>query len=815
MSDSPREDIHSPRQQQSAPNTELNAGTAGVPTRRETLTPSSSSRAPEAKASGEKVWIPRASTRIRPFTRIRTKHACEACRRRRIKCDGGRPVCQGCAATGTECVYSDHKRARDTQEMKSLKSTVDKYEHLLRDLLHEVPSSAAKRIKLNLTPAVSSSQSRHPSVSSSSTSSAGSVTGIDTIGEDLNRDEQSRATGFMGKNSVLAWLRNLESDSGFRASTEQSMEMMGGLQVNRAHSSHFDGSKASYFLDDKQLPTSRFVDSLTLPRRQLADWILTSYFTSVHTFFPIVRENLFREQYRNLWGAVSPRPGRKWLAIFNMILAIGCRQLGFQGPLPIDVKDEIFFSRARTLSVNENMAFEHADLQQVQVEALVGLYFVVSTQINREARSRLWWSIYVLENLLSHMTGRPTCIGSAAFSVEPPMPFNEDMFEHPKAVELLTDEPLRRRCLKWSLDEQDSKDELQHSWLHEIEPNQGLQFYYLVDLIHIVDIAIGELFSPTGFQASRSYIKRRIQFYDQRIDFWLSGLHPSFRFTDEHCNPALQNLSQEQTVLALHHYSARIVLYRPCSPFRKYDSSKEKEYHYISQRCLHSALSLIFIFPETVSLDWVYNLSPWWCILHFLMQASTILIIFCQSGDELYSERQNCLENGYIGEINSNQIINACRKAHSWLHALSNVDESCRRAFLLYDGLTRRIGLDVTPPSTSTPHKMSSGYEYGMPISNAEFNQQPYMQGWSPQHAAMASDAYTTRRDFPIPGDPRHSDTVSSINLGSTNTPGPLDAIESEDMGDNIIGMTTDLMTDNYTQWIRAALDQDSLMNLA
>lgn len=119
---------------------------------RETRTPTSGSRAaPEGSGgAGDKVWIPRMSHRPGPVNRARTKHACEACRRRRIKCDGLRPVCQGCAIAGTDCLYADHKRVRDRQELRSLKTTIDQYEHLLRDLLQEVPAGAAKRIQLTL-----------------------------------------------------------------------------------------------------------------------------------------------------------------------------------------------------------------------------------------------------------------------------------------------------------------------------------------------------------------------------------------------------------------------------------------------------------------------------------------------------------------------------------------------------------------------------------------------------------------------------------------------------------------------------------------
>lgn len=224
-------------------------------------------------------------------------------------------------------------------------------------------------------------------MSSSSSYSAGSIEGIDTISEDLNRNEESRATGFMGKNSVHAWLRNLEPDSGHRISPDRNTEAAGRTQFGKPISPQGldNNMSVSYFLDDWKLPPSSSVDAYQFPPKNLVDWILHSYFKSVHPFFPIIRLDLFVEQYKSIWGGNgAPRPGQKWLAILNMILAIGCRRLQFlQEKMPPGISHEIFFSRARSLSVNENMIVEHADLQQVQVEALVTLYLLVSMQINR------------------------------------------------------------------------------------------------------------------------------------------------------------------------------------------------------------------------------------------------------------------------------------------------------------------------------------------------------------------------------------------------------------------------------------------------
>lgn len=247
---------------------------------------------------------------------------------------------------------------------------------------------------------------------------------------------------------------------------------------------------------------------------------------------------------------------------------------------------------------------------------------------SKEARSRLWWSIYMLENIVSPMTGRPSGIGSSSFPVDQPVPYTNDFFARRQVRDLLTNETLRKERLKWSLDEQEN-EYCDSFWLHDVKPNQGLEFY-LVDLTHIVHVAISELFPPNGFQDAKSYIKRRIRFYDERLDHWLSRLPSAFRFVDKNSNLDLSMSSQEQTVLALHYYSARITLYQPCSPFRRYVGLNEEENAYISQRCLQAALSMIAVFPDVIDLKWVYNMTSWWCMHHFLMQASTMLVIFTQ-----------------------------------------------------------------------------------------------------------------------------------------------------------------------------------------
>jgi hypothetical protein len=44
--------------------------------------------------------------------RQRVSHACEPCRRRKSKCDGGQPICSRCKDHQLVCVYADGKREK-------------------------------------------------------------------------------------------------------------------------------------------------------------------------------------------------------------------------------------------------------------------------------------------------------------------------------------------------------------------------------------------------------------------------------------------------------------------------------------------------------------------------------------------------------------------------------------------------------------------------------------------------------------------------------------------------------------------------------
>lgn len=142
-------------------------------------------------------------------------------------------------------------------------------------------------------------------------------------------------------------------------------------------------SQASYHLDDFPMPPLDAVDAYELPTSDTANRLFDTYMSRVHPTFPIIGRSTFITQFQRFM--VGEVPGAKWLAIVNLIFAVSARyshivRADWRG----DDRDHlIYFSRARLLSLNADTIFQHADLQQIQVTALMALYLLCTNQINR------------------------------------------------------------------------------------------------------------------------------------------------------------------------------------------------------------------------------------------------------------------------------------------------------------------------------------------------------------------------------------------------------------------------------------------------
>jgi hypothetical protein len=78
-------------------------------------------------------------------------------------------------------------------------------------------------------------------------------------------------------------------------------------------------------------------------------------------------------------------PGKRWLAILNLVFAIAAKHSLLADSQPEGDVDapSLFFARAWWLSIDNVALMEHPNLEQVQVEGLAAFYLLSAGQVNK------------------------------------------------------------------------------------------------------------------------------------------------------------------------------------------------------------------------------------------------------------------------------------------------------------------------------------------------------------------------------------------------------------------------------------------------
>ncbi|RDW61180.1 uncharacterized protein DSM5745_10678 [Aspergillus mulundensis] len=685
-----------------------------------------------------KIAIPRATAVRTTSRRRRSARACEPCRQRKVKCDAGRPACRKCRENGLDCAYIDIKRIRDQKQLGVLSKKVERYEKLLKQLEAELDPHFAKRIRKALSvveqPPSDDGEEADDSDADSNTSQ-GSLDEIDLVKEDLNRSDKTVAVGFFGKNSEVAWMQKLEDVSGHGAHPEP--------DGDNATSRDIPINSMSYHLDDLAIPFTDSVDQYAVPEKELADLYFNAYMESVHPSFTVVRKHTFTSQYEQFYKK-RQFPPRKWLAVLNMIFALGCRYCKLTGQVMAgerDTDDMVFLNRARKLCLSGNVLFQHDDLQQIQVMLLVSVYLIALGQVNgaskfssmalrsaislginlrfkdektpassKEARTRLWWSIFLLEHFVTSITGRISGCSEGLSAALLPVPFNEEDADHkPGLSEIFRDSNQRCIRLQLTLFQNQDQAESASAWLSKCEPSPALLFHMIIDLNIIAQAVINSVYSIRGLRQSPSQLEQRLDKHSRSMDIWLHKVPIPYRFSVSVDDDTFKlpkgatgnetDYTRERIILAIYYYSARITLCRPCLSHSPSSLQRAAEPHsrggfraLMTLKCLRASTSLLSILPEIPDTAWLTTVTPWWAILHFLMQATTALLIGLSTRPVEDAVTADTGANSNIPELDLDAMVGETNKALRWLHHLGFSSVAAARAFKLCESFVRRIG---------------------------------------------------------------------------------------------------------------------------
>ncbi|KAL9017351.1 MAG: hypothetical protein Q9185_005291 [Variospora sp. 1 TL-2023] len=223
---------------------------------------------------------------------------------------------------------------------------------------------------------------------------AGSTDSLDCIGEDFNRSDAARITGFMGKASAVTWMEKLrrENDGGRDEGHEDDPRIDFGSGLDGSHGDsaiQFERSHplsdANYHCDDIPLSIHENVQAYQVPPRATADFLLACYLECVHPAFPILGKTTFVKQYCAFYDNPNLKTGPRWLAVLNLLFAISARYGRLVGAEWSQYSDDhaVYFSRARLLGLDSGSIWIPAELQRIQVHGLASFYLMATNQVNR------------------------------------------------------------------------------------------------------------------------------------------------------------------------------------------------------------------------------------------------------------------------------------------------------------------------------------------------------------------------------------------------------------------------------------------------
>lgn len=331
---------------------------------------------------------------------------------------------------------------------------------------------------------------------------------------------------------------------------------------------------------------------------------------------------------------------------------------------------------------------------------------------SKEIRYRVWWSLSSTERILAVMTGRTSSISDGECTVPLPVPVEEEAFPVRGGGKLYGDTSGRVPCSSTqdSLSSENSTSSpssissgakitppssasplsqpSSFESFKSMAPNNALYFVHHTQLSVLSHDVCRALYSPATMSDSWARIQFIINTMDDKLERWRSSLPNLFDFSKKQRD---QQFVRQRMSLGFFYYSIKTLINRPClcKVNRRIpnQSGKSKDFNRSAAiSCVHAAKATLDLLPDEPNTIGLYKISPWWCLLHYLMQATSALMLeLAIRADHMPFEAED--------------ILLCAKKAVRWLYQMADESLAAYRAWkLCIDLLTRvasKVGRDV------------------------------------------------------------------------------------------------------------------------
>jgi len=353
---------------------------------------------------------------------------------------------------------------------------------------------------------------------------------------------------------------------------------------------------------------------------------------------------------------------------------------------------------------------------------------------SKEVRYRMWWALSSLERELAVMTGRLPSFLEADCTA--PVPLEEDPLSTQHAAIQLTrrwvsqesrpnehdsvsspsSSNSRRKSSQGNSFSPLTQSSPQEPIPNVAPPSTAFYFFHRTKLSVFTSEVLTRLYRSTAMNASWSQTQANMLDLAVELEHWRADLPAVFDFSrQQHDNQWLC----QRTGLGFFYYSTMIIINRPslCRVDRKIpnESGKARDINRsTAMRCVHAALDMLKLMPDEPNPVGLYKVSPWWCLVHHLMQASTVLMLeLAFRADHMPAEVE--------------KIFESAKKVVIWLRAMSEYDIAAGRAWRMCDDMLRRVapkvgksGHEVPNPGVSTETMLDLGHMQDMTFTGSQ-----------------------------------------------------------------------------------------------
>lgn len=298
-----------------------------------------------------------------------------------------------------------------------------------------------------------------------------------------------------------------------------------------------------------------------------------------------------------------------------------------------------------------------------------------ATAAEQELLSRVWWALYIFEENLSMIVGRPILVSDGYCSTALPLPLSVEQLsdatvisQFDMAYKAASIHQITFRARSAALE----------------PPNSGS---YLMALVHISTIAqraVAKLYSTKTMEQSWEQTQKNIAGLSNQLEEWSSSLPSGFRFTQA---PTDTRFRLERFTLEMHYCRVKILITRPClgrldHPIAGQTKTSDDFDMGMAGTCVNAAKAVANMLPDHIDTVHLYSDGPWWSVVHHFVEAITVLLVEMSHSSVQRSE--------YADNI-SPQL----KKLRRWLRALKKSNEVAERGYSTTSEILQRVGHQI------------------------------------------------------------------------------------------------------------------------